>query len=61
MAKNFIITLTCPADDQFDMFDGDYTLEDFQQIAQEAVDQNGFTKLGNNHIKVTSITVEEDN
>lgn len=58
MAKNFIITITCPADDQFD---GDYTMEDFQQIAQEAVNQNGFTKLGSNHIKVTSITVQEDN
>ena len=59
MAKNFIITITCPADDQADMFDGDYTMEDFQQIVQEAVNDNGFTKLGSNHIKVTSITVEE--
>ena len=61
MAKNFIITITCPADDQADMFDGDYTMEDFQQIVQEAVNQNGWTKLGASQIKVTSITVKEDN
>ena len=61
MAKNFIITLTVPADDQYDMFDGDYTLADFQAIAQDAIDASGWTKLGDSNIKVTSITVKEDN
>ena len=61
MAKNFIITLTVPSDDQADMTDGDYTLEDFQAIAQDAINASGWTKLGDSNIKVTSITVKEDN
>lgn len=59
MAKNFIITLTVPSDDQADMTDGDYTLEDFQAIAQDAITANGWTKLGDSNIKVTDITVKE--
>lgn len=59
MAKNFIITLTVPADDQYDMADGDYTLEAFQEIAQDALDANGWTRLGGSLLKVTDITVKE--
>ena len=61
MAKNFIITITVPSDDQADMSNGDYTLEDFEAIAQDAIHASGWTKLGGSHLKVTSITVKEDN
>jgi hypothetical protein len=61
MAKNFIITLTVPSDDQYDMFDGDYTLEAFQEIAQDAIDASGWTRLGGSLLRVTDITVKEDN
>jgi hypothetical protein len=61
MAKNFIITLTVPSDDQYDMLDGDYTLEAFQEIAQDAIDASGWTRLGGSLLRVTDITVKEDN
>lgn len=61
MAKNFTITLTVPSDDQIDMTDGDYTLEDFEAIAKDAIDASGWTKLGNTRIKAINITVKEDN
>lgn len=57
MSKQFKITLTVPADDQADMHDGDYTLEDFQQIMRESVTESGWLHISN--LKVTSITVEE--
>jgi hypothetical protein len=58
-ARNFTITLTVPADDQFDMTNGDYTLEVFQEIAQDAIDASGWTRLGGSLLRVTDISITE--
>lgn len=56
MSKQYKITIIVPADDQFDMTDGDYTLEDFQQIINDGLKPSGSLTLC---VKTTAVTVEE--
>ena len=58
-ARNFTITLTVPANDQFDMTDGDYTLADFQQMIDENLTPSGWLDFAGVQIKVTDISITE--